>query len=207
MAASAGDRNVSGIAMGAPSTGQVAVEPSVPNLFTLPPEIQDRLATGSSELQQDTIDECLPFLNGAKHGKKSNAHGIPRLDKARHVRFLHSQLAGLPPQFAAADPSRPWWFYWCLHALTLFGEDVSSYRDRLVETVRPIQNADGGFAGGFGQASHLATTYATVLALMLVGGDAAYDAIDRKTMWKWLCALKQPDGGFQIAVGGEKDVR
>lgn len=207
MATSTASQSSHGTAAGVPMAGQVPIEPTTPSLFTSPPQIQDMLATSSSQLQQGTVDECLPFLNGEKHGKKANVHGVPRLDKARHVKFLHSQLAGLPSQFTAADPSRPWWFYWCLHALTLFGEDVSSYRERLVETVRPLQNATGGFAGGFGQSSHLATTYATVLALILVGGNDAYDVIDRRAMWKWLGSLKQPDGGFQIAVGGEKDVR
>jgi protein farnesyltransferase subunit beta len=41
----------------------------------------------------------------------------------------------------------------------------------------------------------------------MVGGEAALDVIDRKSMWKWLGALKQPDGGFQMSVGGEADVR
>lgn len=179
----------------------------IPDLFTSQPPIVDQLATHSSELQQDTIEECLPFLNGDEHAGKCNQHGIPRLDKQRHVKFLHKQLGRLPPQMAAADPSRPWFFYWCLAALTLLGEDVSVYRERLVETVRPIQNASGGFGGGFGQDSHLATTYATVLALMLVGGEGAYEVIDRRAMWKWLCSLKQADGGFQLVVGGEEDVR
>lgn len=184
-----------------------ASEPAIPGLFTSQPLIIDMLETHSSQLQQDTVDECLPFLSGEEHAGKCNQHGIPRLDKQRHVKFLHKQLGRLPPQMAAADPSRPWFFYWCLAALTLLGEDVSPYRERLVETVRPIQNAGGGFGGGFGQDSHLATTYATVLALMLVGGEEAYKVVDRRAMWKWLCSLKQADGGFQMVVGGEEDVR
>lgn len=191
-----------------PGLAQVEVDsPAIPSLFTLPPPIVDLLETPSSILQRDTVEECLPFLNGDEHSGKCNQHGIPRLDKQRHVKFLHKQLGKLPPQMTAADPSRPWFFYWCLAALTLLGEDVTAYSKRLVETVRPIQNESGGFGGGFGQKSHLATTYATVLALMLVGGEGAYDVIDRRAMWKWLCSLKQADGGFQMVVGGEEDVR
>jgi hypothetical protein len=70
-----------------------------------------------------------------------------------------------------------------------------------------MQNDTGGFGGGGKQTSHLATTYALVLALALVGGEDAFEVIDRRAMWKWLCALKQPDGGFQVSVGGEEDVR
>ena len=55
--------------------------------------------------------------------------------------------------------------------------------------------------------SHLAPTYAIVLALAIVGGEEALDIIDRRAMWKWLGALKQLDGGFQVSVGGEEDIR
>jgi hypothetical protein len=46
-----------------------------------------------------------------------------------------------------------------------------------------------------------------VLALALVGGEDAYEVVDRKAMWKWLCSLKQPDSGFQVCLGGEEDIR
>lgn len=187
--------------------GGVAV-PTIPNLFCSPPPIKDDLITDSSTLQDDTVDECLPFLtNSTNIHAHVNAHGIPHLDRARHVAFLHKQLGKLPPQFVAADPSRPWFFYWCLAALAILGENVEEYRSRLVGTVQPMQNDGGGFAGGFGQMSHLATTYATILGLVLVGGEEAYEAVDRRAMWRWLSSLKQPDGGFQMAVGGEEDVR
>lgn len=180
--------------------------PSIPHFFTSEPAIRDLLETDTSHLQDQTVAECLPFLTGAQHDD-FNAYLVPHLDRPSHVRFLHRQLGKLPAGFMSADPSRPWFFYWCLAALSLLGEDVSSYRHRLVETARPMQNAAGGFAGGFGQTSHLATTYATVLSLALVGGEEAYEMVDRRAMWKWLSSLKQPDGGFQMALGGEEDVR
>ncbi|KND88124.1 Protein farnesyltransferase subunit beta [Tolypocladium ophioglossoides CBS 100239] len=186
-------------------THSEGVSPSVPGLFTTNPPIRDALETESSQLQDETIEECLPFLLTGEGHDYRNAHGIPHLYRDRHVQFLRKQLGNLPSMFKSADPSRPWIFYWCLAGLSLLGEDVGSYRSRLIETVQPMQNETGGFAGGFGQTSHLATTYATVLSLALVGGDDAYEVVDRRSMWKWLCSLKQPDGGFQMAVGGEED--
>ncbi|KIE03645.1 CaaX farnesyltransferase beta subunit Ram1, partial [Metarhizium majus ARSEF 297] len=186
--------------------GHVGLVPSIPGLFTSEPPIRDALATDSSQIQDETVEECMPFLTGYGHDN-CNAHGIPPLLRDRHVKFLQTQLGLLPSMFEGADPSRPWIFYWCLAGLSLLGEDVAVYRSRLIETVRPMQNETGGFAGGFGQTSHLATTYAAVLSLALVGGDEAYELVDRRSMWKWLCSLKQPDGGFQMAVGGEEDVR
>lgn len=180
----------------------------VPDVFTTLPPTRDFLSTQTSIVQDETVQECLPFLAGfSGEFTAYNRYGIPHLDRARHARFLHKCLRDLPPQFVAADAARPWFFYWVLCGLSTLGEHVESYRERLVNTVRPAQNSNGGFGGGFGQMSHLATTYATVLALVIVGGDAAYEVIDRKAMWRWLGELKQPDGGFQMSIGGEVDVR
>lgn len=180
--------------------------PIVPDLFTSQPPIRDDLVTDTSTAQDETVEVCLSFLSAGSHDKY-NGHGLPHIHRQRHAAFLHKQLGRLPAPFVAADASRPWFLYWCLNALRLLGEDVSSYRDSLIETARSMQNDTGGFGGGNGQSSHLATTYATVLALALVGGEDAYEVVDRRALWKWLCSLKQPGGGFQMATGGEVDVR
>ncbi|CZR57062.1 related to RAM1-protein farnesyltransferase, beta subunit [Phialocephala subalpina] len=179
----------------------------IPDLFTTLPPIRDLLQTGSSRVQDETIQECLPFLKGADLNVQCNEHGVPQLDRPRHINFLHKSLRKLPAPYVAADASRPWMFYWALAGLAAMGEDVSQYRERLISTVQPIQNSTGGFGGGNGQLSHLAPTYAILLSLVIVGGEEALEVIDRKAMWKWLGALKQPDGGFQMCVGGEEDVR
>lgn len=179
----------------------------VPDLFTSFPPLRDLLNTQTSHTQEDTIQECLPFLSGIEPGANYNDYGVPSLDRQRHIQFLHKSLKRLPSPYVAADASRPWMFYWALAGLRTMGEDVSQYREALISTVRPIQNATGGFGGGNGQMSHLAPTYAILLALAIVGGDETLDVIDRRTMWKWLGALKQPDGGFQMSVGGEEDIR
>lgn len=179
----------------------------IPSMFTTLPLVRDVLKTKTSKDQDETVDVCLPFLAGQAHEfSYYNKHGVPHLLRDKHVNFCHKQFEGLPEGFAKADAARPWFFYWTLTALTALGEDVSHYRQRLQSTVKPLQNATGGFGGGHGQMSHLATTYATVLSLGMVGGDAL-SVIDRKAMWQWLCRLKQPDGGFEMSIGGEVDVR
>jgi protein farnesyltransferase subunit beta len=179
----------------------------VPDLFTSLPYIRDLLNTETSQIQEETIQECLPFLYGVEPGATYNNYGVPHLDRHRHIQFLHKSLRKLPAPYVAADASRPWMFYWALAGLSTMGEDVSQYREPLISTVQPIQNVTGGFGGGNGQMSHLAPTYAILLSLAIVGGKEALDVIDRRAMWKWLGALKQPDGGFQVTVGGEEDVR
>lgn len=179
----------------------------IPDLFTSRQHLNDSLDTETSEKQDAVVQECLPFLSALTPGLRYNKYGIPSLDRKRHIAFLHRNLRRLPATYTSADASRPWIFYWALNGLATMGEDVSEYRTSLTETVRSIQNPTGGFGGGNGQMSHLAPSYAVVLALALVGGHESFDVIDRKAMWKWLGSLKQPDGGFQMAVGGEVDVR
>ena len=179
----------------------------IPEIFTQLPLIRDELVTKTSIDQDETVEACLPFLRGEDDFFDYNENGVPGLDRERHVRFLRQCLGKLPGRFVAADASRPWFLYWCLSALTMLGEDVSSYRNSVIATARSMQNETGGFGGGGGQLSHMATSYAVVLALALVGGEEAYEVVDRKAMWKWLCSLKQPDGGFQVCLGGEEDIR
>lgn len=196
------------------SVGMSAVAASmslIPDLFTSYPPVRDHLQTVSSEVQDETVQECLPYLSGVSIGGiktvRYNSSGVPHLERQTHIHFLHKSLRKLPSPYVAADASRPWMFYWALNALSTMGEDISQYKDALISTVRPIQNSTGGFGGGNGQMSHLAPTYAILLSLAIVGGKEAFDVIDRRAMWKWLGSLKQPDGGFQMAVGGEEDVR
>lgn len=179
----------------------------IPDLFTQLPPVRDALVTDTSRVQDETVESCLPFLSGEDEFFEYNEHGVPRLDRERHAKFLRQCLGKLPGRFVAADASRPWFLYWCLSALTMLGEDVTSYRESVVATAQSMQNPTGGFGGGGGQLSHLATTYAVVLALALVGGEEAYEVVDRKAMWRWLGTLKQPDGGFQVCLGGEEDIR
>lgn len=179
----------------------------IPSMFTTLPSVRDVLKTKTSEDQDDMVQVCLPFLTGqSEEFSYYNKHGVPHLLRDKHINFCHKQFETLPGGFARADAARPWYFYWALTALSVLGQNVSLYRERLISTVRPLQNATGGFGGGHGQLSHLATTYATVLSLGMVGGDAIA-VIDRKAMWQWLCRLKQADGGFEMSIGGEVDVR
>ncbi|MCJ1270655.1 CAAX farnesyltransferase (FTase) subunit beta [Lobaria immixta] len=159
----------------------------IPDLFTSLPPLQDTLETKTSRVQDETVQECLPLLAGIHDPSRSlfdfNSHGLPRLEREKHIKYLHSCLNELPARFVVHDASRPWILYWVLAGLCLLGEDVQQYRSRVVQTLSPMQNLDGGFGGGHGQTSHCAPT------------------------WRWLGHLKQHDGGFVVCVGGEEDVR
>lgn len=188
---------------GATSTVRLHLDP----LYTREAPILDDLITVTSTAQDSTMDSCLPLLKAQDDSIEFNLHGVPHLNRQRIANFLKHTLGQLPAPFVMADASRPWSLYWALNGLSLLGQDVSIYGEGMIATAQHLQNESGGFGGGFGQQSHLATTYAMVLALAIVGGADAYEVIDRRAMWKWLSSLKQPNGGFSMSLGGEVDVR
>ncbi|MCJ1313373.1 CAAX farnesyltransferase (FTase) subunit beta [Agyrium rufum] len=183
--------------------------PQIPDYFLVPPILRDPLTTESSILQDEIVQDCLPLLNGANrsHDGVYNSHGVSGLYRANHIEFLHGLFEQLPAGYVAYDASRLWLLYWGLTGLSLLDQDVTKYRDRLVQTLKPMQNRDGGFGGGFGQMSHCAVSYAAILCLAMVGGDEALELVDRRVLWRWLGSVKQADGGFTLSVGGEEDVR
>ncbi|KAJ5136798.1 hypothetical protein N7448_005352 [Penicillium atrosanguineum] len=188
---------------------QEVPRPGIPALFTQPPPIRDPLVTESIDLQDATLEKCLPFLKGIHSNQKGpfNACGVPALQRDDHVAYLYDALEDYPAGFVAMDASRPWMVYWALAGLSLLGEDITRVRQRVIETLRPMQNPTGGFGGGHGQTSHVAGAYAAVLSLAMVGGEEAFAVVDRQSMWRWLGRLKQADGGFRVCEGGEEDVR
>ena len=159
--------------------------PNVPSRFLTLPPIADRAPpTESSIAQAETAADCLPFLAGteAEPGDECNAAGVPRLRRRAHARFLRAALGAYPAPFVGFDASRPWLLYWALTGLSLLGEDVAEYGERVVQNLAAAQNPDGGYGGGHGQLSHCATSYAAVLSLAMVGGQEALDSIDRRGM-------------------------
>jgi len=167
--------------------------------------LNDELETATSEAQEEVYDMCRPLLLCTDTQKlSSNQSSLPTLSRDRHTEFLHAALKPLPSGYVAMDASRPWLFYWAICGLTTLGQDVTQYRERLQETLRPLQNPSGGFGGGHGQYSHCAGNYAAVLALAATGG---LDMVNREAMWHFLGSMKQADGGFRVAQGAEEDIR
>lgn len=87
-------------------------------------------ATESSDLQDETAEECLPLLTGNHGLVEVNEYGLPKLDRKRHAKFLKSALGRLPSPFVMLDASRPWMFYWCAMGLHLIGEDAGDLLQR-----------------------------------------------------------------------------
>ncbi|KAF2642577.1 CaaX farnesyltransferase beta subunit Ram1 [Massarina eburnea CBS 473.64] len=169
--------------------------------------IIDELKTETSEVQDDTLEVVLPFLEGNPNDYPLNIFGIPQLQREKHIAFLKQALGDYPSGFALLDASRPWLVYWSLQGLSALYYDISQYRERVIHTFSLAQHPTGGYGGGFGQLPHLAATYAAILSLAMAGEIEAYESINRKNMWHYLGQMKQPDGGFTMAAGGEEDIR
>lgn len=92
--------------------------------------LQDLYETGTSKVQDETLEVVLPFLEGNPNGFDVNSHGIPKLQREKHAAFLKNALGSYPAAFAAMDASRPWILYWGLQGLTALGYDVSKYKER-----------------------------------------------------------------------------
>lgn len=126
------------------------------------------------------------------------------LDRDAHIRFLLKGLGTLSRGFTSLDASKPWICYWILHSLDLMNalppqevlerwvclwtcfHRLRSPRNLMQRTLYSVldtlllcQNETGGFGGGFGQLSHLATTYAAVNAIAIIGLQRGFDAIRR----------------------------
>ncbi len=137
------------------------------------------------------------------------------MDREKHLKYLQKGfLKGFPSAYVSLDASRPWIVYWALHSFDLLGYELSPLeRDRTIATIKRFQNeAEGGFCGADHELtrhlSHLAPTYASILAIAILADPEAYNLINRPALKSLLHRLKQSDGSFRMhAVDGEIDVR
>ena len=156
------------------------IPPNLPFYFASPGPFHDELETTTSASQEKVMREVMDLMTGKEQTITDvNSHGIPRLQRQKHIAFLKQVLGQYPPPFQVMDASRPWLLYWALAGLKFLGQDVSHYRQRAIDTFTPLQNPEGGFGGGYGHLSHAAASYAATLSLALVGG---LDMIDRRAM-------------------------
>ncbi|KAF0691512.1 Aste57867_17285 [Aphanomyces stellatus] len=138
-----------------------------------------------------------------------------RLLREKHTPYLVRGLEYLPPGYASMDASRPWFMYWILHSLEMLDNEheIQEFATRCMSTIKRCWNSRlhggiGGFGGGILQLGHLATTYASCLALAIIGTPEAYDIVDRPALYAFFMSLKDPvTGAFHAHDQGELDVR
>ncbi|KAI8808627.1 terpenoid cyclases/protein prenyltransferase alpha-alpha toroid [Cladochytrium replicatum] len=187
-----------------PSSDSVSPQ-EIANALGLP---DDGIKTQTSQVQAETeLSIAAIRLSHPNLDSRSGWENV-KLNRAAHVRFVMRGLPGLSEGFTGLDASKPWLIYWMLHALELMSVELSEGdRSRVVSTLATCQHPDGGFGGGHGQISHLATTYAAIHALAILGTEEAYRSVRRDELYRWMLRMKQPDGSFVMHDGGESDVR
>lgn len=105
---------------------------------------------------------------------------MPSLNRKNHTQYLEATIKKLSSSFECLDASRPWLVYWILNAASILNIKFSDETyDDVVDFLSRCRCPLGGFGGGPGQLAHLAPTYAAVNALVIVGNEKAYNAIDR----------------------------
>uniref|UniRef100_A0A2M4AQ49 Protein farnesyltransferase subunit beta n=1 Tax=Anopheles triannulatus TaxID=58253 RepID=A0A2M4AQ49_9DIPT len=133
---------------------------------------------------------------------------LPKLHRTDHARYLQVSLERLSSSYECLDSSRPWMVYWILNAASVLNlRFADELLNRVVDFLIKCRSPIGGFGGGPGQDPHLATTYAAVNALCIIGTDRALDAIDRASLKQFLGAVRESNGAYRMHVGGELDVR
>nr|CAD7567849.1 unnamed protein product [Timema californicum] len=90
---------------------------------------------------------------------------------------------------------------------TVIRTSISSSSAVELNTTGTCQSPKGGFGGGPSQFPHLATTYAAVNALCILGTEEAYNIIDREKLKQFLWSVRSPTGAFHMHEGGEIDLR
>jgi len=138
--------------------------------------------------------------------------GKSHLAREKHIAYCLKGLESLSSSYEGLDSSRPWLVFWTCHALSLLDYHFdTSQKNKITSFLALCQNAStGGFGGGPKQASHLATTYAALSALAIMGTDGyeeAYRVVDRDGMKRFLLSVKLDTGCFAMHVGGEGDTR
>ncbi|KAK1933321.1 prenyltransferase and squalene oxidase repeat family protein [Babesia divergens] len=131
------------------------------------------------------------------------------LQREMHIQYIakHLTLSGVAKiiPLEHLNCSQPWLVYWSLHSLSLLGANVLQYRERALQTLFECWDEEsGGFGGGRGQIGHLATTYAAVCCLKMLG---ALSSLDICKLRNFILDMKHPDGSFSVHRGGERDVR
>ncbi|OBZ83092.1 Protein farnesyltransferase subunit beta [Choanephora cucurbitarum] len=169
----------------------------------------DKLPTDTSIDQKRTEDSVLEkFVPYAPNNIRKRSVDSIELNRKKHIAYLLKGLQGLGRWAAVLDASKPWLMYWILHSLDLLDYTLDdTMKQRAIQTLKRWQLPSGGFGGGGDQLAHLATTYAAVNSLAILGTQEAYDVIDRTSLYTFLMRMKQPDGSFTMHEGGEIDIR
>ncbi|WPK24536.1 hypothetical protein PUMCH_001814 [Australozyma saopauloensis] len=153
-----------------------------------------------------------PITENGEPSSDELSHFDQTLHVDLHLRYIEHFLNNpLPEGFFSLDCNHGWMIYWLLNAYSvLLDGEVPEHLKKPISAkimLLVIDEGRGGIAGGpQGQIGHAASTYASVLALVLIG-DFDSLALIKKGLHQWFLSLKAPNGSFVMHKGGESDAR
>ncbi|CAD5119863.1 DgyrCDS8447 [Dimorphilus gyrociliatus] len=158
--------------------------------------------------EQAEVEDTIHELFKAFKRKLDLEDDIPKLNREKHLSFLNKGTENLGPTYSCLDSSRPWLVYWILNSFQLLSYEIpEALGDKISDFLGRCQSETGGFGGGPGQLPHLASTYAAVCALCIIGTERSLSIINKDTLRNYLMKSHQLDGSFVMHEGGEIDIR
>lgn len=169
-----------------------------------PPVMAEEYSSESSEAQADVAGRIESIYKGGALNLRAQFFLEKHLDYVEHS--LHTPLPG---PYVVLDANHGWMLYWLLNSHALMNHEIDQNTRTLVQDkIRRhiVDEGRGGIGSGVGQIGHCASTYASVLALVLVEDWMTLWEI-RSNLYLWFMSLKQPDGSFVMHKNGESDTR
>lgn len=115
-------------------------------------------------------------------------------DPSLHYKFARNMIYDLPSSCKYLDSGIPWFTYWILNIMELCNEEdlvlSNSLKLKFVTILKELQHPDGGFRGYSYGISHLASNYAAILAICLLGTEEGFSMINVKKMKSYLLSMK-----------------
>lgn len=169
-----------------------------------PPVMAEEYSSETSEAQAEVSSRIERIYKRGGSNLKAQFFLDKHLDYVEHN--LHTPL---PSPYVVLDANHGWMLYWLLNSYAVMNHEIDEKTKSLVkDKIRRhiVDDGRGGIGSGVGQIGHCASTYASVLALVLVEDWETLLEI-RNNLYKWFMSLKQPDGSFIMHKNGESDTR
>lgn len=135
----------------------------------------DNYPTTTSKAQRQVE---LALLNFDQRKPPLTGHQSTELQRQLTLHYLHDAITeGVEDYYVALDASQPWLCYWILHAIDLLDISAPPFQtpvdtktaNNTIAFLKRCQSKNGGYGGGPGQNPHLATTFAAISALAVIG--------------------------------------
>lgn len=120
-----------------------------------------------------------------KKAREYNQMDLCSLDKGTHAQFALNNMLALNRGYQSVDSGQPWLPYWLTNILEVTSTPLDDLpkvmKEKLTKYLNYLHNfEEGGFRGARSFQSHVASTYAAIMAIVNIGSKSAYDILRGK---------------------------